>query len=83
MSVVRPKAAFYAFPRIDAKRFNIHDDEQFALDFLRSKQVLVVNGRGFNWPTPDHFRIVYLPDVDLLTEAMGKLKEFLADYRQK
>ncbi len=82
MSMVTPRAAFYSFPKLDAKRFNITDDEKFALDFLREKHVLIVNGRGFNWPTPDHFRIVYLPQAELLTEAMLRLKEFLADYRQ-
>ncbi len=82
VSVVRPKAAFYCFPRLDIKRFNITNDEQFVLDFLREKKVLLVQGSGFNWPEPDHFRIVYLPDVGVLSSAAWKLKEFLATYRQ-
>ena len=80
LSVVRPDAAFYIFPRIDAKRFHIEDDEQFVLDFLRKEQVLLVHGRGFNWAEPDHFRIVYLPTVQVLTESMKKMDEFLEKY---
>ena len=83
LSAVRPEAAFYIFPKIDAKRFHILDDEKFALDFLREKHVLLVHGRGFNWEAPDHFRIVYLPEVAVLDECMTKMKEFLADYQQK
>lgn len=82
ITAVKPKAAFYVFPKIDTKKFNIADDEKFALDFLREKKVLVVNGGGFNWKQPDHFRIVYLPRVEVLEEAMGKLAEFLQSYRQ-
>ena len=83
LSAVTPEAAFYIFPKIDAKRFHILDDEKFALDFLREKHVLLVHGRGFNWEAPDHFRIVYLPEVAVLDECMTKMKEFLADYQQK
>lgn len=82
LSVVKPKAAFYAFPKIDIKKFNIYDDEKFALDFLKEKKVLVVHGGGFNWKTPDHFRIVYLPRIELLEESMGKLADFMSHYRQ-
>ena len=82
ISCVMPKAAFYVFPRIDAKRFNITNDEQFALDFLREKQVLIVHGGGFHWETPDHFRIVYLPEPSVLQESMNKLDDFLKTYRQ-
>jgi len=82
LSAVKPKAAFYIFPKIDTKKFNIVNDEKFALDFLREKKVLIVNGRGFNWKEPDHFRIVYLPRVEVLQEAMGKLSDFLKTYRQ-
>lgn len=82
ISVKKPKAAFYIFPKIDSKKFNITDDNQFALDFLKQKRVLVVPGRGFNWAEPDHFRIVYLPRVSVLKEAMGKLDDFLSTYRQ-
>lgn len=82
LSVVKPKAAFYAFPKIDTKKFNILDDEKFALDFLREKKVLIIHGGGFNWKEPDHFRIVYLPRVEILDEAIGKLGDFLQTYRQ-
>ncbi len=80
LSVVRPDAAFYIFPKIDAKRFGILDDEQFVLDFLRKEQVLLVHGGGFNWAEPDHFRIVYLPTVDVLKESMEKMDDFLERY---
>ena len=83
ITVKKPKAAFYIFPKLDAARFNIHDDAQFALDFLREKQVLVVQGTGFNWVNPDHFRIVYLPDLRTLESAVQKLGEFLDGYRQR
>jgi len=83
ISYVRPKAAFYVFPKIDAKRFNIRNDEQFVLDFLREKQVLLVHGGGFHWSEPDHFRIVYLPEPSVLTESMQKLGDFLQTYIQK
>ena len=83
LSVVKPKAAFYAFPKMDVKKFNIHDDQQFALDLLREKRVLIVPGSGFNWQQPDHFRIVYLPRVEELDAAMEKVKDFFATYRQK
>ncbi len=82
ISVVRPKAAFYVFPKIDIKKFNITDDNQFALDFLREKRVLIVPGSGFNWKQPDHFRVVYLPRPETLTDAANKLGEFLETYRQ-
>lgn len=82
ITAVKPKAAFYIFPKIDTKRFNITDDVQFALDFLREKHVLLINGRGFNWHEPDHFRVVYLPRVEVLNDAMGKLRDFLSHYRQ-
>lgn len=83
ITVKKPKAAFYIFPKLDTARFNIHDDAQFALDFLREKQVLVVQGTGFNWINPDHFRIVYLPDLRTLESAVQKLGEFLDGYRQR
>jgi alanine-synthesizing transaminase len=83
ITFVRPKAAFYLFPRIDAKRFHILDDEQFVLDFLRAKNVLLVHGGGFHWQKPDHFRLVYLPAAEVLQEAIGKLGEFLSGYRQE
>lgn len=82
VSAVKPKAAFYIFPKIDVKRFNVTDDEQFALDLLHDKKILVTRGGGFNWHEPDHFRIVYLPRIELLKEATGKLADFLRYYRQ-
>ena len=82
VSVVKPEAAFYCFPKLDIKKFNIHDDERFALDVLRSKKILFTHGGGFHYETPDHFRIVYLPEMAVLKEAGEKLREFLEDYRQ-
>lgn len=79
----KPDAAFYIFPKIDTERFHIRDDEQFCLDFLKAQQVLLVHGGGFNLPTPDHFRIVYLPEMEELRNAMDKLELFLSTYRQK
>ncbi len=82
VSVVKPKAAFYIFPRLDPNKFHITDDEQFQLDLLQDKRVLIVPGKGFNWSTPGYFRIVYLPRRAILGEALDKLEEFLGYYRQ-
>ncbi|MDO4437420.1 MAG: aminotransferase class I/II-fold pyridoxal phosphate-dependent enzyme [Coriobacteriaceae bacterium] len=82
ITAVKPKAAFYIFPKIDVKKFNITDDEQFALDLLHEKKVLITRGQGFNWDKPDHFRVVYLPQMTVLKECMGDLADFLATYRQ-
>ena len=82
ISAVKPKAAFYIFPKMDTAKFNITDDEQFALDLLREQKLLVVQGSGFNWHEPDHFRVVYLPRIEVLKEAMDKLEAFLATYQQ-
>lgn len=82
ITAVKPKAAFYIFPKIDVKKFNITDDEQFALDLLHEKRILITRGGGFNWEQPDHFRIVYLPRMGVLHEAMGDLADFLSHYRQ-
>ena len=82
LSVVKPKAAFYCFPKLDVERFNIHDDMQFAYDLLKRERVLLVQGTGFNWTAPDHFRIVYLPRIPVLVEAMDKIEHFLSTYRQ-
>lgn len=82
ITVVKPKAAFYIFPKIDIQKFNINDDEKFSLDFLKEKHVLVVNGKGFNWNEVDHFRIAYLADNNKLEIAMDKLEDFLTYYKQ-
>ena len=82
ISVKKPKAAFYVFPKIDTAKFNITDDNRFALDFLKEQHVLIVPGCGFHWPQPDHFRIVYLPRIPVLQEATDKLRAFLSHYRQ-
>ena len=83
ITAVKPKASFYIFPKIDTEKFHIYDDEKFALDFLKEKKVLVTHGKGFNWNKPDHFRIVYLPRVEDLKIATGKLADFLSTYIQK
>ena len=82
ITAVKPKAAFYIFPKIDVKKFNITDDEQFALDLLHEKRILITRGGGFNWAEPDHFRIVYLPRMEVLRESMEDLADFFARYRQ-
>ena len=83
LSAVKPKAAFYLFPKIDTKKFNILDDEKFVLDFLHQHHVLLVHGGGFNWQAPDHFRIVYLPNMDQLKMTADRMWTFLATYQQK
>jgi len=81
--VVMPQGALYCFPKIDTKRFNITDDERFIMDLLRARHMLLVQGTGFNWPEPDHFRIVFLPDKETIGEAIGRLGSFLETYRQQ
>ena len=82
LSVVQPKGALYCFPKIDTERFNIRDDEKFVMDLLREQHLLLVHGTGFNWHAPDHFRIVFLPDKDTLSEAIRRIAVFLDHYRQ-
>ena len=82
ISAVRPDAAFYIFPRIDLKYYDIEDDQQFALELLRQKKVLITRGTGFNWREPDHFRIVYLPDIIKLEEAVGRISDYLSTKRR-
>ena len=82
VSCVKPRGALYMFPKIDIKRFNIYDDEKMVFDLLAQEKVLLVHGRGFNWQAPDHFRIVTLPYVHQIEEALGKFGRFLANYRQ-
>ncbi|MFA5188537.1 MAG: aminotransferase class I/II-fold pyridoxal phosphate-dependent enzyme [Patescibacteria group bacterium] len=83
LSCFKPKSALYFFPRIDTERFNIISDEQFLLDFLEKHYVLLTPGKGFNWPKPDHFRMVFLPHEDDLIEAINRLGNFLSTYKQK
>jgi len=83
VSVVKPKAALYMFPRLDAKMYPITDDQQFAYELLAEEKVLIVQGSGFNWPRPDHFRIVFLPNSDDLAEAIGRIARFLEHYRRR
>ena len=82
ITAVKPKGGFYIFPKIDTKKFNITNDEQFALDLLHEKKILLVPGKGFNWDQPDHFRVVYLPRIEVLSECMTNLDDFLHHYRQ-
>ncbi len=82
ISAVKPKAAFYIFPKIDTRKFNIRDDEKLVLDFLKEKKILLTHGGGFHWEQPDHFRIVYLPELEQLKTAVDSLKDFLATYIQ-
>ena len=82
LSVVKPKGALYCFPKIDIARFNIKNDEQFIMDLLRAQHILLVHGTGFNWIAPDHFRLVFLPDIETIRSAVGKMASFLEHYRQ-
>lgn len=82
ISTVKPKAGLYIFPRIDTLRYGIEDDVRFALDLLHDKHMLIVQGSGFNWKQPDHFRIAFLPTVEELRMAMGRLGDFLGNYMQ-
>ncbi|MGV3002366.1 pyridoxal phosphate-dependent aminotransferase [Vibrio sp.] len=82
ITCVKPKGAMYLFPKIDVKKFNIKDDAKFVLDFLIQEKVLLVQGTGFNWKQPDHFRIVTLPHVEDLEMAIGRLERFLTTYSQ-
>jgi alanine-synthesizing transaminase len=83
VSVVKPKAALYMFPKLDAKLYPIDNDQQFAYELLAEEKVLIVQGTGFNWPRPDHFRLVFLPNSDDLTEAIGRIERFLSHYRKR
>ena len=82
ITAVKPKAAFYIFPKIDVKKFNIHSDEQFALDLLHDKHILISHGGAFNWQEPDHFRVVYLPRISMLKETIGEIDDFFSTYWQ-
>lgn len=82
LSAVKPRGALYLFPKIDRRRFGIEDDQRFVYDLLVAKKILLVQGTGFNWPEPDHVRIVFLPDTKTLQRAIGGIAEFLETYRQ-
>ena len=82
VTAVKPKAAFYMFPKLDQNKFHITDDEKFALDLLRDKKILLIHGGGFHWQQPDHFRVVYLPRMEVLKEAVEKIGDFLSYYHQ-
>jgi alanine-synthesizing transaminase len=81
VTCVKPKAALYMFPRLDPKVYPMADDQQFAYELLAEEKVLIVQGTGFNYPTPDHFRLVFLPNTDDLAEAIGRIDRFLARRR--
>jgi alanine-synthesizing transaminase len=83
VSVVKPKAALYMFPRLDAKMYPILDDQQFAYELLDQERVLIVQGTGFNWKDPDHFRLVFLQDTDNLSESVNRIARFLDGYRRR
>jgi alanine-synthesizing transaminase len=82
VSCVKPKGALYCFPKVDTKKFNIRNDERMVLDLLEQQKILLVHGTAFNWPDPDHFRVVFLPRPEDLTAAMQRMKQFFESYRQ-
>ena len=83
VTCVKPKSALYMFPKLDPKMYPIEDDQRFAYELLAEEKVLIVQGTGFNWTAPDHFRVVFLPNTDDLTEAMGRIARFLDGYRRR
>jgi alanine-synthesizing transaminase len=83
VTCVKPMGALYLFPRLDPERFNLKSDERLVLDLLRKEKMLLVQGTGFHWPEPDHVRLVFLPNVDDITDAMGRMRRFLEGYRQE
>ena len=83
VSCVKPMGSLYTFPRLDPEIYPIDNDQDFVIDLLRAKKILVTHGTGFNWVAPDHFRLVTLPDVDVLEEAIGRIADFLEDYRHR
>jgi len=83
VTCVKPKAALYMFPRLDSKMYPIGDDQDFAYELLAEEKLLIVQGTGFNWPTPDHFRLVFLPPTDDLREALHRIERFLGNYRKR
>jgi alanine-synthesizing transaminase len=83
VTCVKPQAALYLFPRLDPKIYPIKDDQKFILELLETEKVLVVQGSGFNWIHPDHFRVVFLPNADDLTDAIARIARFLESYRKR
>ncbi|XZG71445.1 pyridoxal phosphate-dependent aminotransferase [Chitinibacteraceae bacterium HSL-7] len=83
VSVAKPKAALYLFPRLDPSIYPFEDDQQFALELLQQEKVLIVQGTGFNWVAPDHFRLTFLPHLDDLADAVSRIERFLAAYRKR
>ncbi|HSY27964.1 MAG TPA: pyridoxal phosphate-dependent aminotransferase [Burkholderiaceae bacterium] len=83
VTCVKPTSALYMFPRLDPKMYPIADDQEFAYELLAEERVLIVQGTGFNCPTPDHFRVVFLPNTDDLTDAFGRIARFLDNYRKR
>ncbi|MCF7695719.1 pyridoxal phosphate-dependent aminotransferase [Mycetohabitans sp. B2] len=83
VSVVKPKAALYMFPRLDPAVYPVRDDQQLILELLQQERVLLVQGTGFNWPAPDHFRVVFLPNVDDLGDSLSRVARFLDGYRKR
>jgi alanine-synthesizing transaminase len=83
VTCVKPMGALYLFPRLDPDRFHLKSDERLVLDLLRKEKMLLVQGTGFHWPEPDHVRLVFLPNVDDITDAMGRMRRFLEGYRQE
>jgi alanine-synthesizing transaminase len=83
VTCVKPKATLYMFPRLDPKVYPIEDDQAFIAELLQEEKVLLVQGSGFNWPHPDHFRLVFLPHEDDLREAIGRIARFLEYYRKR
>jgi len=83
VTCVKPKSALYLFPKLDSEMYPIEDDQQFVAELLKEEKVLLVQGSGFNWGKPDHFRVVFLPHEDVLKEAIGRLARFLERYRNK
>ena len=81
VSCVKPMGSLYTFPKLDPEIYPIENDQDFVIELLRAKKILVTHGTGFNWIRPDHFRLVTLPDVDMLEEAIGRIGDFLEDYR--
>jgi alanine-synthesizing transaminase len=83
VTCVKPPAALYMFPKLDPKMYPIQDDQQFITDLLLEERVLLVQGTGFNWPTTDHFRVVFLPNVDDLADSIQRIARFLDGYRKR